>query len=176
MRFGAFRQGTRIASVTLHGHRLDDIAAQNEGGLLVERIDDRSRRLGHQNHVRLVDALPSGDRRTVEHLAILEESLIHQSGGYGYVLFLANSVSKAEIDELRIFFFDEFQNIGGGHFRPRKCVGWPGRPGALRSNAATVPLAKVERSTTCEGHWCRTHHYGPNRQKCCVILVQNAGA
>src|SRR5258708_27927346 len=118
MRFGAFRQGTRIASVTLHGHRLDDIAAQIDGGLFVERIDDRSRRIGHQNHVRLVDALPSGDGRTVEHLAILEESLIHQSGGYGYVLFLTNSVSKAEIDEFCIFFYDEIQSIGGGQFVP----------------------------------------------------------
>jgi hypothetical protein len=36
------------------------------------------------------------------------------------VLLLANGVSKAEIDEFRVFFFDQSQNIGGGHLHPRK--------------------------------------------------------
>ena len=44
MRFGAFRQGARIASVALHGHRLDDIAAQIQRGFFVKRINDRRRR------------------------------------------------------------------------------------------------------------------------------------
>ena len=60
----------------------------------------------HQNHVRLIDALPAGDRRAVEHLAVLEKALVHQARRDGDVVFLANRVGKAEIDEFRVFFFD----------------------------------------------------------------------
>src|SRR6202020_9335 len=106
MPFGAFGPGAWIAPVALHGHRLDDIAAQIERGFLVERINDCGRWIRHQDHVRLIDALPSRDGRAVEHLAVLEKALVYQSSGDGYVLFLANCVSKAEIDELCVFFFD----------------------------------------------------------------------
>jgi hypothetical protein len=33
--------------------------------------------IGHQNHVRFLDALPAGDGRTVEHLAVLEHIFVH---------------------------------------------------------------------------------------------------
>ena len=59
---GTLRQGARITLIALHRHRLDDVAAQVDGRFLVERINDGGGRVGHQDHVRLVDALPTGNR------------------------------------------------------------------------------------------------------------------
>ncbi len=59
---GALGDCPGIAVVALHRRRLDDIAAKLQGGLLHEGIDDRAGGIGHQDHVRLVDPLPAGDR------------------------------------------------------------------------------------------------------------------
>ena len=123
---GALCQGARVALVALHGHRFDDVAAQVDRGFFVEGIDDGGGGVRHQNHVRLIDALPAGDGRTVEHLAVLEKALVHQARRNGDVVFLANRVGKAEIGELRFFFLDQFQNIGGSHVRPRELMVWSG--------------------------------------------------
>src|SRR5260370_837030 len=55
------------------------------------------------------------------------------AGTDGDVVLLAYCVGKAEISEFRFFFFDQFQNIGGSHVRPRGGLAiWPGlEPGAL---------------------------------------------
>jgi hypothetical protein len=127
---GTFCERTRVALVALHGHGFDNVATQIDRGLFVERIDDRSSRIRHQDHVRLIDSLPTGDRRAVEHFAILEKALVHQARGYSDVVFLADCVGKAEIGELRLFFFDQFQNIGGSHLRPRvRLISPRARPG-----------------------------------------------
>ena len=73
---GALGERARVALVALHVRRLDDVAAQVERGLLEERVDDRRRRIRHQDHVGLLDALPTGDRRAVEALAVFEEGLV----------------------------------------------------------------------------------------------------
>ena len=106
IRFRALCQGTRVALVALHGHGFDDIAAQVNRRLFVERIDDGGGGVRHQNHVRLIDALPAGDRRTVEHLAVLEKTLVHQARRNGDVVLLANRIGKAEISEFSFFFCD----------------------------------------------------------------------
>ncbi len=106
MRLGALGERARIALIALHGHRFDDIATQVDRGLFIEGVDHRGRRIRHQDHVRLIDALPAGDGRAVEHLAVLKKTLIHQARRNGDVLFLTNRVSKAEIGEFSLFFLD----------------------------------------------------------------------
>jgi hypothetical protein len=103
---GTLRERARVTLVALHGHGLDHVAAQIHRRLLIERIDHGGRGIRHQNHVGLVDALPAGDRRAVEHLAVAEEPLIHETRRDGDVLFLAQRVGKAEIGEFRFFFVD----------------------------------------------------------------------
>jgi hypothetical protein len=44
----------------------------------------------------------------------------------GDVLLLAARVGEAQIGELHLFFFDQFQNIGGSHIVLRKGWYWPG--------------------------------------------------
>ena len=44
-----------------------------------ERIDHRGGGIGHELHVRLVDRLPAGDRRAVEHDAVGESLFVHDS-------------------------------------------------------------------------------------------------
>jgi hypothetical protein len=113
---GALGERARIALVALHRRRLDDVAAQVERGLLEERVEDRGRRVRHQDHVGLLDALPAGDRRTVEALAVLEERIVHDTGRDGHVLFLALGVREAEVHILDLLFLDQLQNVGsGGH-------------------------------------------------------------
>ena len=47
----ALRDGARVALVALHGGGLDDIAAQDNGGVVRERIEHRRAVVGHQDHV-----------------------------------------------------------------------------------------------------------------------------
>ena len=108
---GATRQRTRIALVTLHGGRLDDVAAQVQRGLVEERIEHGAAGVGQQNHVRLVDALPAGNRGAIEHLAFREQGLFHGVRGHRNVLFLAAGIAEAEVDPLDLFLCDDFQNI-----------------------------------------------------------------
>ena len=61
----------------------------------------------HQDHVGLVDALPAGDRRAVEHLAVVEEVLVDGARRNGHVLFLAVGVGETQVDELDFFFLDQ---------------------------------------------------------------------
>ncbi len=101
---GTLRERPGIALVALHGHRLDHVAAQIDRGLLIERVDHGGRWIGHQDHVRLVDSLPTSDRRSIEHFAVGKKPLVHQPGRDSDVLFFTESVGKAEIGELGLFF------------------------------------------------------------------------
>ena len=112
---GATRQGARIPLVTLHGVGFDDITGQDQGRLLEKRIDGSSHGIGHQDHVRLLDALPAGDGRAVEHLAVLEYILIHGADGHGDVLLLATGVRETIIHELNALLLDQLHHISSIH-------------------------------------------------------------
>jgi hypothetical protein len=83
---GALSDGTRIAAVTLHGIRLDDVADQNQRGVIKERIQHRRIGIRHQDHVRLVNALPALDRGAIEHFAFRKRVRINGMGGQRHVL------------------------------------------------------------------------------------------
>ena len=105
----------RITLVTLHGCRLDHVAAQHQRGFLEERVDERGTRIRHQDHVRLVDALPAGDRRTVEHLAVDEQLLIDGVGRHADVLFLALGIAEPEVHILHGLLGDHLQYVFTRH-------------------------------------------------------------
>ena len=87
-RYSSARLATRRGSrcVRLARHRVGDLADQRERGRLGERVEDRARRIGHQQHVRLRDALPAADRRAVEAEALVEGGLVERAQRQRHVL------------------------------------------------------------------------------------------
>jgi len=80
-----------------------------------KRIDERRRGIGHQHHVRLVDALPAGDGRAIEHLAVLEGIGIQRMRREADVVLDAAHVGEAQVDEFDVFGLDGFEDFIGGH-------------------------------------------------------------
>ncbi len=115
IRLGAAGQRARVAFVTLHGVGLDDVAGQNQGWFFEERVDEGGDRIGHQDHVRFLNALPAGDGRAVEHLAVLEHILVYGANGHGDVLLLAAGIGEAIVHELDALFLDQLHHIGSIH-------------------------------------------------------------
>ncbi|MNX95858.1 hypothetical protein D3C86_1281530 [compost metagenome] len=109
--FGALRDGTRIAVVTLAVRRLDHVAGQHQRRFFVERVDVGRVRIRHQQHVRSFDTLPAGDRRTVEGVTAFELVFIEVRHGHGHVLLLAFGIGETEIDELDVVFLHELHHI-----------------------------------------------------------------
>jgi hypothetical protein len=68
------------------------------------------RRVRHQQHVGLVDGLPAGDRRTVEHRAVGEKRPCRPSTVERDVLHLAAHVGEAEVDVLDVLFLDHLED------------------------------------------------------------------
>jgi hypothetical protein len=111
---GALRERARVALIALHRRRLDDVATQVQRRLLEERIDDGGARIRHEDHVGLLDALPAGDRRAVEALAVLEEGVVDHAGRHGHMLFLALRVGEAEVNVLDALFLDQLEDVSAG--------------------------------------------------------------
>jgi hypothetical protein len=70
----------------------------------------------HQHHVGLVDRLPAGDGRAVEHDAVGEHVFVDLADVHGHVLHLAARIGEAKVDELHVVFLG-LQDIcrGCGH-------------------------------------------------------------
>ena len=100
-----------IPVVRLHGGGLDDVATQVQRGVVAERVDDGRVVIGHQNHVGLVDRLPTGDGGAVEHEAVSESVGIDPCGRHSGVLLFAFRVGESEIDPLNVVFLDEFECV-----------------------------------------------------------------
>ncbi len=105
------RDRARVAVIGFVGVRAHDIAEQEQRRLLIERVDIGRLQVGTQLHVRLVDRLPAGDRRTVEHGPVIEEFVIDQVDVEGYVLHLAAHVGEANVDIFDVLFLDELENV-----------------------------------------------------------------
>ena len=100
---GLLRGAARVAVVGFVGVRLDDGAVKAQRLLGVERVDIGRAHVGQQLHVRLVDGLPPGDRRAVEHEAFVQEVLVDDVYNRGDVLQFAARVGEAQIDILDLF-------------------------------------------------------------------------
>ena len=103
---------TRIAIVALPVGRLDHVAGDVKRGLVGERVDARRIRIGGEQHVGGLDPLPTGDRRPVECMPVVEFVLGEHLRWYLDVLFLAARVGEPQVDKLDLLVFDGLQYIG----------------------------------------------------------------
>jgi hypothetical protein len=88
------------------------VAGQDQRRLFEERVDVGGVRVRHQQHVGGFDALPAGDRRTVEGVARGELVFVEMGDGHGHVLFLAAGVGEAEVDELDFVLLHHLHHVG----------------------------------------------------------------
>ena len=112
---GALGDAARVAGVGLHGRRVEDVAGQDQGRVGGERVEEGGRRVGQQDHVGFVDALPAADRGAVEHLAVLEQAGFDDRGREGHVVLHAAHVGKAQVDEFDLVVLDQFFDVFEGH-------------------------------------------------------------
>ena len=96
----------RVAAVALTRDRVDDVARHDERLVLEVRVDEGSAGLGHDQHVRLVDHLPTADARAVEPEPVLERALVDLAGRYREVLPKTGKVREPEIDDLDALVLD----------------------------------------------------------------------
>ena len=108
---GALGDRSRITLVTFHGGGFEDVTTQNQLRLVAEGIHYRRIGFRHEDHVRLLDALPARDGRSVEHLAFFEHIVVDHGGRHGNVLLLAAGIGKTQVNELDVVFLDHLQYV-----------------------------------------------------------------
>ena len=96
--FRLFGRATRVAVISFAGVRFDNRTVNRHGLFGKERVHVGRPGVGHQFHVRLVDRLPAGDRRAVEHEAFVEEILVDLVRHDRHVLQLAARVGETDVD------------------------------------------------------------------------------
>ncbi len=94
------RHVARVAGVRLEGDRVVHEAVDVERLVLAERIDDGRVRVGHEDHVGLLDLLEAPDRRAVEPESLLEAVGAQLVRRHREVLHQARQVTEPEIDDL----------------------------------------------------------------------------
>ena len=119
---GLLGDAARVAVVGFAGDRIENVAEDDHGRLGEERVHVDRVRVGHQHHVGLVDGLPAGDRRAVEHDAVGEHVLVDLGDVHGDVLQLALRVGEAQVDELDVVVLDLLQDVFGCRHVMFPCV------------------------------------------------------
>ena len=112
---GLLGDGTGVAVVRLTGVRVQHVAEQEHRGLLIERVDIGGLEVRTQQHVGLVDRLPSGDGRAVEHGALGQEVVVDKSDIEGHMLHLAPDVGEPDINVLDVLVLDFLEDFGWRH-------------------------------------------------------------
>ena len=118
--FGAAGDGARVAVVALTVGGVDDVAGEDDGGVVVEGVDEGSRRVGTQLHVGCLNAFPAADGRAVKRLTVFKPLfgvVEDDAGGDGEVVLLAFGIGKAQIYEAGFAFFNQFYCVFDRHFR-----------------------------------------------------------
>ena len=118
--FGAACDRTRVAVIALTVGRIDNVAGKDNGGIVVERIDEGCRCIGTQLHIGSLNAFPAADGRTVKRLTVFKPFfgiVEDDAGGYGKVVLLAFGIGKAQIYEAGFAFFNQFYSVFDGHLQ-----------------------------------------------------------
>ena len=115
IRLGFLRDGARVALVALAGQRLENVAGEHDGRLIVEGIHALRIGIGHEQHVGGLDALPARDRGAVECVAVLELVVAERLHGHGDVLLLSLRIGEAQVDEFDLVFLDCLEDVGYCH-------------------------------------------------------------
>ena len=109
----ALGDAARVLRVRAAGDRIRDLADQRERRRLGERIEDRRRRVGHEQHVRLGDPLPAANRRAVEAEAVVEGRFVEGPDREGHVLPGSEQVAELEVHHLRGRLPRPFERLAG---------------------------------------------------------------
>ena len=141
----------RVARVELPRDRVHDVADQRQRRHLVDRVHERGRGVGDQEHVRLLDLLEPADRRAVEADPGGERLLRELGDGHREVLEGARHVGEAQVHHL--------QAVGHGEGEDRtrvrlRCHAQSGlvrdcRHGASPRGASAVHLALPREAARC---------------------------
>jgi len=115
VRFRLLGDVARVAGVGLARDRILDVADEHEGGHGGIGIHLGRRRVGNEQHVRLVDGLEAADRRAVEAQPIRENALAQLGDGNGEVLPEAGEIDEAKIDDPGALLLGHLQYVLRGH-------------------------------------------------------------
>ena len=113
--FRAFGDGARVTVVALQRAWFQDITADDQRRFFIERVDQRSGRIRHQNHVRFVNTFPATNRGAIKHFAFFEEFGIYLMRRNRDVLFFTFGIGEAQIDKLHFVLVQHRQNVFSGH-------------------------------------------------------------
>ena len=88
-----------------------DEEVHDQRGVLTERVHVGRRRVGQQEHVRLVDLLEATDGRPVEHQPVREDALAEVRRREGEVLHHPREVTEPDVDELDVVLLDVAEDL-----------------------------------------------------------------
>ena len=118
--FGSACDRARVAVVTLTVGRVDDVAGNDNGNIIIKRIDEGCRRIRAQLHIGSLNAFPAADGRTVKRLTVFKPLFgvfQHDARRHGKVVLLAFGIGKAQIDKVGFAFFNQFYSVFDGHLQ-----------------------------------------------------------
>ncbi len=118
VRLRLLRRGSRIARIGLAGRGLDNVAEYDQARLRGERVHHRRLGVQPQDHVALVDRLPAGDRRAIEHDAVAERVLLDRGDMLRSVLPLAARISKPQVHILDGVLLQHLHHLARRRRRP----------------------------------------------------------
>ena len=113
MLLGLDRHVARVARVGLARDRVEHHAHERDRRRLVERVEDRGRRVGHQQHVRLVDLLEPADRRAVEADPLAERVLVERRERHPHVLPGSRQVGELQVHQPRAVALGQVEHVAG---------------------------------------------------------------
>ena len=76
-----------------------------------EGVEHGGFRIGHEDHVGLIDGFPAGDRRPVEHDTVFECAFIHGVFGLGSMLPFTPGIGETKIDVFDVVLLNHFTNF-----------------------------------------------------------------
>src|SRR6267378_5054782 len=106
---------TCIEPIAFLCYRIDDVGDETQGLLTHERVDPVTRRIGHQQHVRLMNRSPTTQGRAVESEAIFERALAKLIDRKSQMVPRSNEVREAYVDVRHLFIFCKLQHIPNAH-------------------------------------------------------------
>jgi hypothetical protein len=112
------RDPPRVAVIGLPRYRVGDLADERQRRLSRERVEDGGRRIGHEQHVALRDALPAADGGAVEAEPLLERAGVQRAERHRHVLPASEEVAELEVDHLRFRLARPGKRLAGLRLRP----------------------------------------------------------
>src|SRR4029453_8708463 len=122
---GLPRDVARVAAVRLAAARFDHVAAQDQRGDVERGVDVGGGRIGHEQHVRLVDVLEATDARAIEADAVDEQVFAQVLDRDAEVLRLPREGDEAQVDDQDAGLPGQRQDLGNGRGRCGDSAGDP---------------------------------------------------